>query len=119
MSRSAATDGSNPLGDVLIRWEAVAARWSLDGRERTALLGGFDLGPVDRVETYGPVDCERRMRLVVAFAAVLERVHPDTAELQAWLRSGNVNLDGRTPIDMMAANPAWMHWVVESIGAAT
>lgn len=115
MSGSVPTGGL-PLAEVLSRWEAIVHRWRLDPDERSALLGGFEPGPVDRVETYGTAGSERRMRLVVELEPILHRVHPSIARVRRWLRAENASLDGRTPIEVMASSPEWTRWLIDSVG---
>lgn len=108
-----------PLECVLARWDALVIRWGLDGRERSALLGGIVKGPVDAVATYRIDGVEKRMRLLVELAPLVAAVHREECQARDWLRRPNVNLGGNTPIEMMASSPEWMRSLIRSLGAAS
>lgn len=107
-----------PLVAVLARWDAIVIRWDLDPEERSALVGGFRDGPVDRVESYELICGERRMRLIVDLEPVLIKVIGDEERIRFWLRASNANLGGRTPIGVMASSPEWMSWIIAHLGLA-
>jgi hypothetical protein len=107
-----------PLKAVLARWDALVLRWALTPGERSKLIGGFGDGPVDRVETYQLLCGEQRMRLAVELEPVLTRVLGEPDRIRLWLRAGNVNLGGRTPLDVMARSPEWMRWLIDNVGVA-
>ncbi len=109
-------DPNEPLSDVLIRWDSLTERWRLTPDERSGLLGYGEEGPVDHVETYEAHSAERRMRLVVALDPVLVRVLGTDERIRGWLRSGNRSLGGRKPIAVMSSSPAWIKWLIDSMG---
>ena len=113
---NAQPDPLEPLSEVLDRWDAIAFRWELDAEDRSALLGGFGDGPVGSVATYEASNGERRMRLLVALDPVLVRVLGTDDRIRGWLRSGNRSLGGRKPIVVMASSPAWIRWLIDSMG---
>ncbi|MDE1918563.1 MAG: DUF2384 domain-containing protein [Sphingomonadales bacterium] len=107
------------MADVLARWDALVLRWGLDGPERSMLLGpGMD-GPVDEVESYLVSGAERRMRLLVELDGVLAVVFEGEDRTRSWLRRDNANLGNRTPVEVMAASPEWIRWLVNAMGAST
>ena len=113
------SDAKLPLKAVLARWDALVLRWALAPEERAALIGGFRDGPVDEVETYQLLCGEQRMRLSVELEPVLMRVLGDVDRVRLWLRSANVNLGGRTPIDVMARSPEWIRWLIDNMGVTS
>lgn len=104
------------LRDVLARWDVVAREWGLDERERSDVLGGFRGGVVDDIATYRTAEAETRMRLVVELAPLLVRVHGRRERVRVWLRRPNPNLGGGTPLELMAASPEWIRWLLRSTG---
>jgi uncharacterized protein (DUF2384 family) len=106
-----------PLASVLERWDALTARWALGPDERSALVGGFEGGPVDRIETYRLLCGEQRIRLIVELEPVLGRTFMSDARIREWLRAPNRNLGGRTPLNVMAGSPEWMRWLIDNTGA--
>nr|WP_239024866.1 antitoxin Xre/MbcA/ParS toxin-binding domain-containing protein [Sphingomonas corticis] len=55
------------------------------------------------------------MRLLVALAAILRRIHADAGRTRAWLRRPNPTMGGRTPLEAMAASPDWTRWIVAHV----
>lgn len=107
-----------PLAEILARWEALAIRWGLTAEERSSLLGAIEDGPVADVSTYRHGAAEARMRLHLELEPVLVTVLVDEGRIRDWLRRGNRQLGGGTPIEVMASSPAWIRWLIDSLGVA-
>lgn len=105
-----------PLRLVLENWDQVVERWQLVDYERSMLLGGFRSGDVADIHTYGLECSEKRMRLCIELAPILETVFGDLERARAWLRTDNRNLMGSTPLEMMGRSPMWIRWLVDNIG---
>ena len=109
-----------PLKGVIARWDAMVIRWGLSGNECSALLGSGDSGPVWDVSSYGLPTAERRMRLLVTLQPIVTSVFAgDEERVRAWLRRSNINLSGRTPLDVMMSSPEWIAWLISAVGVAT
>lgn len=108
-----------PLRQVLEGWDAVVLDWDLDPGERSALIGGFRGGPINEIESYELLCGEIRMRLLVELAPVLSRTLGHRERVRAWLRRANVNLGGRSPVDVMARSPEWVRWFIDHVGLGT
>ena len=110
---------SPSLAEVLDRWEAVVARWDLDHAGHDGLLGHVECGPVAEIGSYGHEAAEARMRLLVEFAAVLDRALGEERRTRFWLRAPNAFLGRATPIDLMSSSPEWIRWLTCSVGVVS
>lgn len=108
-----------PLHEVLSQWDSLVVRWGLEPEERSALLGGFGPGPIDRIETYEVLCGEQRMRLLVELHPVLERIWSDEGRIRTWLRAPNPSLADRSPLAVMSRSPEWVRWIIDNMGMAS
>ena len=115
--------GSSPgfptLAEVLVAWDAVVIHWDLKGDEQSLLLGTGLRGPVDDAEAYRVSGVEHRMRLLVELAPIVANILRTQDRVRAWLRSANLNLGGRTPLETMAQSPEWIRWLSTSLGVGS
>ena len=108
-----------PLAEVLDSWDDLVDEWRLHPVERSMLIGGFEAGPVDDIDTYRLLCGEARMRLLVEVAPVLRRFHGGPVRTRRWLRRPNPNLGGRVPLDVMSCSPEWIRWLIDHVGSDT
>ncbi len=104
---------------ALERWEALAYRWELDASERATLLGIDPSGGATEVASYCGPSTQERLELLAALDDTLTSFFDDDAGTRAWLRRKNRGLGGRLPLEVMAASPEWIRWLVGVMATAS
>lgn len=104
-----------PLLSLLDSWDELVLDWRLHDLERSMLVGGLLDKQAAEIEPHMLICGEIRMRLLVEVAPLLHSVHGSSERTRSWLRRPDPTLGGRAPLDVMAAYPEWIWWLIDGV----